>query len=256
MLNYYFVRSETGENINKNLDFTHAAHFVLSYDWHIGTDYHLKIEPYIQHLYHVPVIPGSTYSFINLKGNEDWFVAGKVENEGQGRNYGLDVTFEKYMSEAYYFLLTGSLFSSRYKVTANGWYNTRYNRNYVFNFLFGKEWMLGKNKQNLFGANGKLSFQGGDRYSPIDETASVQKQDVFYNEQNPFSKQLSPALLGHFTLSYKINKYRKSHEFALKVLNITGYKEYYGHRYNFKSGSVDEEREAIIIPNISYKIEF
>jgi hypothetical protein len=116
--------------------------------------------------------------------------------------------------------------------------------------------MLGKNRQNRFSANGKLSFQGGDRYSPIDETASALEQDVVYDEQNPFSKQLSPVLLGHFTVSYKINKQNRSHEFAVKVLNITGYKEYYGHRYNFKSGSVDEEREAIIIPNISYKIEF
>ena len=256
MLNYYFTRSVTGELINKDLDFTHSHHLVLSYDWNIGSDFHLKIEPYIQQLYNVPVIADSTFSFINLKGNDDWFISDKLLNEGKGLNYGVDVTFEKYMSQGYYFMLTGSLFNSRYKAATGKWYNTRYNRNYVVNLLAGKEWMLGRNKQNVFGTNVRFTYQGNDRYSPINEVQSALDQDAVYDETNPFSKQLSPAFLGHFTVSYKINKRKKSHEFAIKILNATGYKEYYGHRYNFKKGRVEEERESIIIPNISYKIEF
>ncbi|MDR1896472.1 MAG: prevent-host-death protein, partial [Prevotellaceae bacterium] len=111
-------------------------------------------------------------------------------------------------------------------------------------------------KQNILNANMKLTCQGGDRYSPVDETASASQHEAVYDEANPYSKQLSPALLGHFTLSYKINKRRKSHEFAVKVLNVTGYRDFYGHRYNFKTGKTEPEREAIIIPNVSYKMEF
>lgn len=47
-----------------------------------------------------------------------------------------------------------------------------------------------------------------------------------------------------------------AHKFALKVLNLTGYKDYYGHRYNYLTGQVEPEREANIVPNISYRIEF
>jgi hypothetical protein len=147
-------------------------------------------------------------SFINLKGNEDWFITGKLENKGRGLNRGIDITFEKYMAQGYYFMLTGSVFDSRYQTAEHVWYNTRYNRNHVFNCLFGKEWVCGKKKQNVFGANGKLTNQGGDRYSPVDEEMSALQQDVVYDEQNPWSKQLSSAWLGHFTLSYKINKHR------------------------------------------------
>lgn len=254
MLNYYFTKSEDGELINKNMDFTKAHHIVLSYDLNIGNSYHVKIEPYFQQLYNVPIISDSTFSFINLQN--DWFITNKLSNKGKGVNYGIDITFERYMSEGYYYMLTTSLFDSRYKAGDNKWRNTRYNRNFVFNVLAGKEWMVGRSKQNMFNANIRLSYQGGDRYSPINLDASKKEEDAIYDENKAFSKQLSPAFLLHFNVSYKINKKNLSHEFAIKVLNATSYKDYQGHRYNFKTYLVDPEREAVIIPNISYKIEF
>ncbi|WP_448790248.1 TonB-dependent receptor [Bacteroides graminisolvens] len=254
LLNYYFTRSKTGELINKNLDFTRAHHLIFSYDLNIGSNYHLRLESYIQKLYNVPVIPDSSYSFINMQN--DWFVNKTLKNTGKGLNYGIDITFEKYMSQGYYFMLTGFLFNSRYRGGDKIWRNTRFNRNYLLNFLTGKEWMIGNNKQNIFNASLRISYQGGDRYSPIDQVKSAEKQDAVYNEYKAFSNQLPSALLGHFNISYKINRAKTSHEFALKVLNATGYKEYYGYRYNFKNNKAEQEKESITIPNISYKIEF
>ncbi len=254
MLNYYFVRSATGEYLNKDLGFTRSQHLVLSYDWNIGHDFHFRVEPYIQQLYNVPVIADSSFSFINLQ--DDWFIHEPLKNTGKGLNYGIDLTFEKFMSQGYYFMFTGSLFNSRYKGDDGAWRNTRYNRNYIFNFLLGKEWMVGKSKQNIFNANIRMTYQGGERFSPIDYIASSIYHDAVYDENNAFEEQLSPSFLGHFTVSYKINRKRLSHEFAIKMLNATGYKEYYGHRYNFITDTVEENREATIIPNVSYKIEF
>lgn len=254
-LNYYFTKSDKDEQINKNLDFTKAHHLSIAYDFSMG-NYHLKIEPYIQYLYNVPVIADSTYSFINLQGNDDWFISDKLENKGKGLNYGIDFTFEHYIQKGFYYMFTASIFNSRYKTTENKWYNTRYNRNYVFNLLAGKEWYIGKNKQNILSLNGKISYQGGDRYSPINEALSEERKDAVYDERNPYSRQLSPILLGHLTFSYKINKKYIAHEFAVKIMNITGYKEFYGHRYNFQKNTVEVERDPIIMPNISYKIEF
>ncbi len=254
MLNYYFSRSIEGKEINKDLDFTRSQHLVLSYDMNIGNDFHLRVEPYVQQLFNVPVIADSSYSFINLQ--KDWFIQDKLENTGKGFNYGIDVTFEKFMSQGYYFMLTGSLFNSRYKGGDAIWRDTRYNRNFLFNFLTGKEWMVGNKKQNIFSANIRLSYQGGDHYSPVNDEESLNKQDVVYDEIHAFEKQLSPAFLGHFTVSYKINRKKVAHEFAIKVINATNYKEFYGHRYNFKKHTIEEEREALMIPNVSYKIEF
>lgn len=256
MLHYYFTKSDEGQQINKDLDFTRAHHLVLSYNWNIGDSYNLKVEPYIQHLYDVPVIADSSFSFINLQGQDDWFIKDKLENKGKGLNYGIDITFEKYISQGYYYLLTASLFNAKYKGGDNVWHNSRYNRNYAFNLLMGKEWMIGKNKQKILSANVRFTFQGGDRYSPINESQSIMEQDVVYDESRAFSKQLPAAFIAHTSLSYKINRHGKAHEFALKVINLTGYKDFYGHRYNFFTQRADQNKESIVIPNISYKFEF
>lgn len=255
MLHCYFTKME-GEEINRSLDFTKAHHLSLGYDWTIDTNRHLKIEPYIQYLYDVPVVGGTTFSFVNLYGDTDWFFADRLSNAGLGLNYGVDITYERYMSGGIYYMATASVFDARYRTAEGEWFDTRYNRNFVLNLLAGKEWMLGRNRQNLLGVNGRVTFQGGDRYSPIDEAASAARQEAVYDESRPYSQRLEPILLGHLTLSYKVNREKTAHEIALKVLNITGYKDYYGHRYNYQTGQVEAEREANIIPNISYRIEF
>ena len=256
LLNYYFTRNGAGELINKDLDFTRAHHLVLSYDWNPGNNYHLRVEPYVQYLYDVPVVPDGTYSFLNLK--DQWFVHDKLANTGKGFNYGIDVTFEKFMSQGYYYMFTGSLFSSRYKGDDNVWRNTRYNRNFLVNFLIGKEWMVGRTKQNMFSVNLNLAYQGGERYSPVDEQATLARPDkeVQYDESRAFSKQLPPAFIAHFTVSYRINRKHVAHEIAIKMLNATFYDEYMGHSYNYKTHGIDKIYEGINVPNISYKIEF
>jgi hypothetical protein len=256
MLNYYFATNQATGNelINKNLDFTKAHHWVLSFDQSVGQNMHLKIEPYYQELFNVPVVAGTSTSIVNAQN--DWFFDDKLQNTGKGRNYGVDATLEKYMSDGYYFLLTGSVFKSEYKGGDHVWRSTRYNRGYLFNFLIGKEWLTGCNKQNVFSANIRTAYQGGDHYTPIDQTASVAVQETKYDESRAFSLQFPAAFTAHFTVSFKMNKKSCAHEFALKVINATQLKEFTDFEYNYKTKTVDKRSDVIFIPNISYKIEF
>ncbi len=253
-LNYYFVKDNSGKSINKNVDFTKSHHLVLGYDINLSDLTHLKVETYYQYLFNVPVMADSSFSMINQLN--DWFFNGKLQNTGNGKNYGIDVTFEKYLSQGYYYMLTASLFNSQYQGGDNVWRNTRYNRNYTFNFLIGKEWEMGKNKQNVLGLNARFSYQGGDYHSPINATLSTQKQEVVFDETRAFSQQISPAFVSHFTASYKINKKKTAQEIAFKVINATQHQEFLGFQYNYKTQKVEERREVIFIPNLSWKIEF
>jgi len=255
-LNFYYNNSQTsGEKaVNKNLDFTKAHHVVLSYDWNVSPLIHVRIEPYYQQLFSVPVVRNSSTSFINLQS--DWFFAEKLENTGEGRNYGIDLTLEKYISKGYYYLLTASVFDASYKGGDGIWRASRFNRSYVFNFLIGKEWQLGKNRQNTFGLNMRISYQGGNRYSPVDTTASYLARDVVYDESRAFSLQANPVTNVHFTASYRINRKKTAHEFALKVLNATGQADFYGYKYNLQKNTIDKDEASVVIPNLSYRIEF
>lgn len=253
-LNYYFIKDRFNQYINKDLGFTRAHHLVLGYGINTSEYTHLKVETYFQHLFDVPVMEGNSFSLINQ--HNDWFFDGKLLNTGRGRNYGMDITFEKYLSKGYYYLVTASIFNSEYKGDDQVWRDTRYNRNFAFNFLAGKEWLIGKNKNKIVSVNGRVSYQGGDHYSPINTSASIANQSVVFDETNAFSQQYPFGFTSHFTASYKLNKNKIAHEFALKIINLTQYKEYLGFQYNYQTQTVDTEREAIFIPNISYKIEF
>ncbi|NEU09980.1 TonB-dependent receptor [Flavihumibacter sp. R14] len=253
-LNYYFIKDASDRIINNDLSFTKAHHLILGYDFSPWELSYLKIEAYYQNLFDVPVIANTSFSMINQQN--DWFLDEHLENKGKGRNYGVDFTFEKYLSQGYYFMSTASLFSSKYKGDDNQWRNTRYNRNFALNFLAGKEWQVGKNKSKVVGLNTRLSFQGGDRYSPVNLAESIAEKEPVFVENSAFSQQLSPAFTNHFTATYKINKRKSTQEISLKLINTTMYKEFQGFRYNFTKHSVDEKREAVFIPNLSYKIEF
>jgi hypothetical protein len=254
-LDYYFVKTpETGDQlVNKTLDFSKAHHLVLSYDWSVAENMHLKIEPYYQHLYNIPVAKGSVLSLINY---QDFFLMFPLVNDGEGRNYGMDFTLERYLHNGYYYMFTASLFESRSKGGDGVWRDTRLNCGYLVNALGGKEWKTGKQKQNMLSVNLRCSFQGGDRYIPVDEAASMEAQNVVYDNSRAYQAQLSPAFISHFTVSYRINKKNLAHEIALKMINVNGYKEFDGYYYNYRTNKPEMGRSAVSIPNMSYKVEF
>lgn len=253
---YYVKTPGKGNDLsNKDLDFTKAHHIMLSYNYKITDDMNLRIEPYFQQLYHVPVIADSSFSILN---RNNFYVEEALVNKGKGRNVGIDITLEKYLTNGLYYMVTGSVFSSKYSGGDGVWHDTKFNRKFIVNGLIGKEWMVGRNKQNILSANIRLTVQGGNRYSPVLEQASLNHPDkeTQYDETRPYSKQFSPMFIANYTLSYKINKKKLSHEFAIKGLNATGAEDYHGHEYNLKKGKIEAKTTSTSLPNISYKIQF
>ncbi|MDR2586063.1 MAG: TonB-dependent receptor [Prevotellaceae bacterium] len=252
---YYFVQTPlTGEEmVNKNLDFAKAHHLVLSYDWSVSEHLRLKVEPYFQYLYDVPVVQGSLTSLIN---HRDFWLMYALVNDGKGKNWGIDFTLERYLHQGYYYLWTASLFTSQYMGGDGVWRNTRLNRNFILNALGGKEWKMGKQKQNILSLSLRVTLQGGEHYIPIDEAASIASQRIVYDNSRAFQMQLSPEFLGHFTISYKINRNRLAHEISFKMANVTGCEEFGGYYFDYRTNKPEMYLGAVVMPNIGYKIEF
>ena len=114
-LQIYFYEKQNGTGItqpNMDLDFSKSHHIVMVYDWYLGQKLRLKAEPYFQYLYNVLVIADSTLSIINFE--QDWTFNDALVNEGTGMNYGIDITFERFLHNNFYFMVTGSIFKSNY----------------------------------------------------------------------------------------------------------------------------------------------
>ena len=126
----YDASSETYRITNDDLDFTRSNHFVAGYNLMVTKDIRLKLESYYQHLYRVPVKASfGEFSMLNAGDNFGMPAEDSLINKGRGRNYGIEVTLEKFLSHGTYFLFTTSLFDSKYMGTDGIWRNTAFNRN-------------------------------------------------------------------------------------------------------------------------------
>ncbi len=256
-LSIYFVRDEEGIQPNKNLDLMKSNHFVLSFNTMINDNIRLSIEPYYQSLYDVPVELNGYVSTLNIEDN--LFFDRSLVSKGTGRNIGIDLTLERYLKNGFYYLFTTSIFDSKYTANDGIERNTRYNKNYVFNAILGKEWQVGKNKNNIFGANFRLNYLGGNRIETIDSEASIVNQDVVYGEvgnEISFSEKHKDLPIGSFTLTYRKNKPRHSSVWSLQVLNAGTTQEFQTDVFNTNTQSIEQKFSGIVIPNLSYKIEF
>ena len=252
---YYFVTDPaTGQELlNQNLDFAKAHHLVMTYDWVVSSYLRLKVEPYFQYLFHIPVEDNSPMSLIN---HRDFWMMLPLVNKGKGRNWGVDITLERYLHEGFYYLATASLFSSRYTGGDDVWRPTRLSRNFIFNALGGKEWKMGKQKQNMLSISLRFTLQGGERYIPVDDAASITSQRIVYDNTRAYDTQMPPEFFCHFTIGYKINRNKLAHEISLKMVNVTGSKEFDGYFYNYRTNQPEMLMGSVVMPNISYKIEF
>ena len=255
-LKIYLVKKEENGVVttpNKNLGLSQAHHFVLAYDWQMNDNLRLKVEPYVQLLYNAPGIADSSYSMINYK--QDWAFSNALENNSIGRNVGVDVTFERFLNKGYYFLITGSVFSSRYKADDGIWRDTRYNKGFVANALIGREFSFSDNRKVL-GINTRVNIAGGERVSPVLHEKSAERQLVFFDETRAFENQLPTSIYLDLTMTYRANRARYSSVWAFQVKNILAQSMAEGYNYNYKTQSVTLDKSVVIIPSISYKIEF
>lgn len=247
-LNVYFVEqtASSGKNLpNKNLGFTKADHYVLGYDLQITQNMRLKIEPYLQFLFDVPIEENTAFSIINLI---DVNTFNKVlVDKGTGRNMGIDITFERFFSNHFYYLVTASVFDSRFKAGDGVERSTLYNKKFIANILGGKEFLVKKN--NILSLNGRLYINNGNWISPVDYNNKT-NPSAFFVEQQPTNYRFD------ISVSYTINKENYNSIWSLQVLNALNSKYPMEPTEDFASNKFFYKYESVVIPSISWKIEF
>lgn len=242
---------------NRNLGLAKARHFVVGYSNRLGKNLNLQVEAYYQDLYDIPVSsdPTSQYSSLN---QENAFQRLPLINEGTGENYGIEMTLEKFLSDDYFFLLTGTLFKSTYQTLTRENYDTRYDSRYNVNMVAGREWLLGTStKQKTLNIGFEAVLGGGARVTPIDLPASIAAGTTIFQDTAPFGKRLKDYARVDFQIALKTNKKGITHELRLDVQNLTSRQNVIGERFSRATNTiVNSSFTGEIIPVLSYKITF
>jgi hypothetical protein len=240
---------------NKGLDFTKSNQYVLGYDWNIAADLRLRLEGYYQSLFKVPVtiLPGS-FSLLNEGAAYGANTSDSLVNKGTGRNYGLEMTFEKFFNRNYYYLVTLSLFESKYKGSDGVLRNTAFNGNYVLNCLFGKEFKLDEKK--AIALDMKMTYAGGIRYTPIDTLNSRLSGEEKLFDNLAFSKQFPRFLKIDVKVGFRLNGRKVSQEWQFFIENVTGHKNYLSNQYNTRKNSIETTYQLGFYPMMLYRLNF
>jgi outer membrane receptor protein involved in Fe transport len=215
----------------------------------------------------VPVDSSKPYSGLNFSYG---IPKEPVVNKGTGTNYGLELTAEKFYSHDFFFLFTGSVYDSKYIALNGKKFNTVFNGHYVINALGGKEFRIGKEKQNTFGLNVKVNLRGGFRVSKADLDASQQRFDELqainenaytviepvYNISKLYEDKLPDFARLDVGIKYRRNKPEFSWLLSLDLQNITNRKNTLGYDYNGITGSLVAREGVGLMPVLYYRIEF
>ncbi|MFC2124690.1 carboxypeptidase-like regulatory domain-containing protein [Bacteroidota bacterium] len=252
----YFVEFQDPDGTldmpNKSLELTRSTHYVASYEKMLGKSILVKAEAYYQSISKLPVPNNPNKYWSPIFGGVD--PDDTLVSAGKGRNYGIELTVQKYFTNNYYFMISNSLFESEYKPLDGNWYNTKYNIGHITNFVGGKEFKWGDNK--MFGINTKLIWSGGKRQTPINLQASIQEGETVFESDEFFSSQLKDYF--RIDLGFKLHFYKKrsEHVLALDIQNATNRLNTWTMFYNPDEEEIIEYPMAGIIPVLSYRIEF
>lgn len=242
----------------RDTEFSKAWHAIVGYDHQIGEQLRLKAEIYYQHLFDVPVENNIEALGSLINASDVWDVIGvqEVVNEGLGRNYGLDITLERFFANQYYFLLTGSLYQSEYQPLNGQWYASAFNGNYQLVALGGKEFKVGKKKVNILAFNGKLIYSGGRRSTPINLDASREQGYTVYYADQPYAARNWPYKRLDIGISYRINARKMSHALLLDIQNVSSQENIYSQYYSNAAQEIRSVYQTGLLPVFAYRVEF
>ena len=256
----YLPESNSYLITNRDLKSTKADHFVLGYNNLLAKNFRLKAEVYYQNLFNIPVKENPEtdeerqFSMVNAGDffaipNEDYLV-----NKGKGKNYGLELTLEKFLSHGFYVLFTSSLFDSKYKTLDNKWRNTAFNGNYVFNLLGGYEKSI--SQKLMITIDLKSVLAGGRRYVPINLNESINERETVYDWSRAWEEKHKDYFRTDVRFGLKLNGKKTSQEWAIDLQNVTNYKSIFMEEFDANKNEITPIYQQGFFPMFLYRIQF
>ncbi len=251
------LQNENSDYLNHEMGLTKSWHFVLGYNKLLAKNMRLMIETYYQKLFNIPIEtdPASSFSMVNSGAGFSRIFPEELVNEGTGRNYGVELTLEKFFSDGFYFLTTASLFDAKYKGADGILRNTDFNGKYAINALFAKEI---KFKRSALSLGAKFTAVGGRWYGPVDEAASEAAQEIIYQDADRNTLQFDAYKRLDGKIDYKINRRGLTHTIAIDLVNPLGIQNILSLSYAPQPDGtfIKQEYQLGFLPVFFYRVNF
>ncbi|MEN0049079.1 MAG: TonB-dependent receptor, partial [Bacteroidota bacterium] len=258
----YFTQIERADGSfdtpNRTLDLIKAHHLVLAYDHKIGRNARFHVEAYYQRLYDVPAAADSNISYWMLN-DIDGFPKQALLSDGQGRNFGVDVSLEKAFQQGTFFILSGSVFASQFRTRADeNWLDTRYNSDFAFTFLGGKEWSL--KKSGVFQLGLKILSNGGMRLPELtsDQLINGSSRLAPISNINSYTNSARTYFRPDLQIAYRKDRASRAWRIALDIQNVVSRINDDGLEYVFdgETQTWDFRKQSGLTPILSFQIDF
>jgi hypothetical protein len=268
---YTYDPDNNGNAHNLKMDFSRSLHSGLGYEKSFGPGLNFKTEAYYQYLYNLPINSMSnSFSLVNAGGGfSRVFPNDTLINSGKGINYGMEFTLQKYFSKSFFFMVSASVYDSKYLASDGIWRNTSYkgsnisnniDLSYVWNVLAGKEFKIGK--KQVIGVGTKITRAGGRRYGLVDIAQTEASKEIIFKDslfnENTFRDYFRVDL----KISWRMNTQKLTHEFGLDLVNLLNTRNLLSLAYapkldpNDTSEPIAEKAQLGRLPIFYYKIDF
>lgn len=268
---YAYDPDNDGNAHNLNMDFSRSLHSGIGYEKSFGPGLNFKTEAYYQYLYNLPInTMSNSFSLVNAGGGfSRVFPNDTLVNSGKGINYGLEFTLQKYFSKSFFFMVSASVYDSKYVASDGIWRNTSYkgsnisnniDLSYVWNVLAGKEFKIGK--KQVIGVGTKITRAGGRRYGLVDIAQTEASKEIIFKDslfnENTFRDYFRVDL----KISWRMNTQKLTHEFGLDLVNLLNTRNLLSLAYapkldpNDTSEPIAEKAQLGRLPIFYYKIDF
>ena len=257
---FYGFETKNGDPQEHNLGMGlfKSHHAVLGYDWFIAKVLRLRLETYYQYLFNIPVEKNpSSFSLINTGSGFDRLFPDTLVNEGTSRNYGLELTLERFFIQGYYFLFTASVFDSKYRGSDEVLRNTTFNGRFAVNGILAREFTFSKGA--ALNVGGKVTYAGGRWQGEVDRAASDALQDIVYIDETVNTLQARPYFRADLKIAFRWNRPKTLHEFSIDMINVSNRKNVLLKTYVANHPSGDNIRETYqlgFLPIFYYRVEF
>lgn len=245
----------------QNLDFMRNHYVTLEYTFQIADGWQATLMPYYKYWTSIPVATekANGFSLVNYASEPltNEIPPYRMESSGTAQNYGVDLSIKKIFSRGYFVVLNGSWLNSIYQGSDLKSYNSGFNHSYIARLMAGKEFKVGKRKNNALFFSTTFTYAHGGFSTPLDLEASRLVQNEVYSD-DWYSKRIPDYLRWDLKFGMRINSRNKklSHYFYIDAMNVLNRKNIAYYYYDNQAHAEVPTYQVGFVPDILYRIQF